>query len=145
MPVRTSHLRCSVSFVLGAILLAFAWSVAIPTFAAGPDGPPLLAAVPPMGWNDWDRYECGFTAETILANAQALAKTGLAARGYNTVTIDDCWMQKDRDSSGNLQADPHRFPQGIPAVAQAIHALGLNQAACRSSMPDNSWWPTPGF
>jgi alpha-galactosidase len=84
-----------------------------------------LASTPPMGWNDWAHYQCDFTAQTILDNAHALIKTGLASRGYNTVTIDDCWMQKDRDSKGNLQPDPKRFPQGMKPVAQAIHALGL--------------------
>lgn len=84
-----------------------------------------LAATPPMGWNDWAHYQCGFTAQTILANARALVRTGLAARGYNTVTIDDCWMQKDRDSQGNLQPDPQRFPDGMKPVVKAVHDLGL--------------------
>lgn len=83
------------------------------------------APTPPMGWNDWARYQCNFTARTILDNAEALVKTGLAARGYNTVTIDDCWMTKDRDAQGNLQADPQRFPHGMKPVAAAIHGLGL--------------------
>jgi alpha-galactosidase len=78
-----------------------------------------------MGWNDWAHYQCDFTASTILANARALVRTGLAARGYDTVTIDDCWMLKDRDSRGNLQPDPRRFPHGMRPVAAAIHALGL--------------------
>ncbi|MGC8548053.1 MAG: ricin-type beta-trefoil lectin domain protein [Acidobacteriaceae bacterium] len=84
-----------------------------------------LAATPPMGWNDWAHYQCDYTAQTILDNARELVKTGLGARGYNTVTIDDCWMQKTRDSHGNLQPDPARFPHGMRPVAQAIHALGL--------------------
>jgi alpha-galactosidase len=84
-----------------------------------------LASTPPMGWNDWAHYQCGYTAQTILDNARALVSTGLAARGYNTVTIDDCWMQKDRDARGDLQADPQRFPHGMKPVAGAIHKLGL--------------------
>ena len=40
-----------------------------------------LAATPPMGWNDWAHYQCDFTAGTILANAHALVRTGLAGRG----------------------------------------------------------------
>lgn len=62
---------------------------------------------------------------TILSNARALVKTGLAKRGYDTVTIDDCWMQKTRDSHGNLQVDPERFPHGMKAVADTVHKLGL--------------------
>jgi alpha-galactosidase len=84
-----------------------------------------LAMTPPMGWNDWAHYQCGFTAQTIMANARALVRTGLAARGYDTVTIDDCWMLKGRNGHGDLQADPRRFPDGMGAVAAAIHALGL--------------------
>lgn len=84
-----------------------------------------LALTPPMGWNDWAHYQCGFNAQTILDNATALVKTGLAARGYNTVTIDDCWMLKTRDAQGNLQPDPERFPHGMKPVADAIHHLGL--------------------
>ena len=89
-----------------------------------PDKKPL-AATPPMGWNDWAHYQCGYTAQTILDNAHALVSTGLAALGYDTVTIDDCWMQKDRDASGNLQVDPQRFPNGMKPVADEIHKLGL--------------------
>lgn len=84
-----------------------------------------LAPTPPMGWNDWAHYQCDYTAKTILANAKALVRTGLAARGYDTVTIDDCWMLKTRDSHGDLQADPRLFPNGMRPVATAIHALGL--------------------
>lgn len=84
-----------------------------------------LALTPPMGWNDWAHYQCDFTADDILANARALVKTGLLSHGYNTVTIDDCWMQKDRDNAGNLQVDPKRFPRGMKTVADAVHGLGL--------------------
>jgi alpha-galactosidase len=49
----------------------------------------------------------------------------LAAKGYNTVTTDDCWMQAGRDADGNLQADPSRFPDGMAYVGQQLHALGL--------------------
>lgn len=92
---------------------------------AGPCFGQKLAVVPPMGWNDWAHYQCHYDHMTIVSNAQALVKTGLAKRGYNTVTIDDCWMQKDRDSDGNLQPDPTRFPHGIKPVADAVHGLGL--------------------
>lgn len=84
-----------------------------------------LAEAPPMGWNDWAQYQCRYTAKTILANARALVSTGLAARGYVTVTIDDCWMARKRDAAGNLQPNMKRFPHGIKTVADSIHAMGL--------------------
>lgn len=84
-----------------------------------------MAERPPMGWNDWAHYRCGFTAQTILDNAKALVNSGLSSLGYDTVTVDDCWMQKERDAAGNLQPDPERFPQGVKPVADAVHAMGL--------------------
>ena len=106
-------------------LIPFLCAMAVPCFAQSNAGSQTLAVRPPMGWNDWAHYQCGYNAETIVSNARALVNTGLAARGYKTVTIDDCWMQKDRDAAGNLQADPQRFPQGIAAVARAVHVLDL--------------------
>jgi alpha-galactosidase len=116
-------IRNSWFFRYAPLLLIF--GMVLKCVPAGADGAQRLAVTPPMGWNDWAHYQCNFTAQTIVANANALVKTGLAARGYNTVTIDDCWMQKSRDSQGNLQVDPKRFPQGIKPVADAVHALGL--------------------
>jgi alpha-galactosidase len=113
--------------LLGAVL-ALAAVAGANGFATQADAAPAgsaLAATPPMGWNDWAHYECRFNAQTILDNAKALVKTGLAARGYNTVTIDDCWMRKARDAHGNLQPDTARFPQGMAAVAKAVHGMGL--------------------
>ena len=107
------------------LMLACISGAAVSAFPASSGSLKMLASTPPMGWNDWAHYQCGYTAKTILSNARALVATGLAARGYNTVTIDDCWMQKERDSSGNLQPNPKKFPHGMKAVADAVHALGL--------------------
>ncbi len=118
-------LRPLAPFLSAALLAAFVCAPPIPALAAPLAHSARLAPTPPMGWNDWAHYQCGYTAQTILDNAHSLVTSGLAAAGYNTVTIDDCWMQKDRDASGNLQADAQRFPQGMRPVAQAVHALGL--------------------
>ncbi len=109
-----------------ALLFVFAWLMVLDSGCADPASSIRpLASVPPMGWNDWAHYQCGYTEQTILDNANQLATTGLAALGYNTVTIDDCWMLKTRDAQGNLQADPVRFPQGMKPLADGIHRLGL--------------------
>ena len=78
-----------------------------------------------MGWNDWAHYQCGETEQTIEQNAQALVTSGLAAAGYNTVTVDDCWMASTRDAGGDLQANPTSFPDGMAALGTYIHGLGL--------------------
>ncbi|MCL2551724.1 MAG: NEW3 domain-containing protein [Actinomycetia bacterium] len=78
-----------------------------------------------MGWNDWSYYQCNIDEDTILGNARALVDTGLAAKGYDTVTTDDCWMTHSRDSAGNLVSDPVKFPHGMDWVGSQLHAMGL--------------------
>ncbi|MGW4897807.1 hypothetical protein ACWEQL_37005 [Kitasatospora sp. NPDC004240] len=41
------------------------------------------------------------------------------------MNIDDCWTAPSRDAAGNLVPDPVKFPNGIAAVADHVHALGL--------------------
>ncbi|MFC0436717.1 ricin-type beta-trefoil lectin domain protein [Kutzneria buriramensis] len=106
------------------LLLAAVTAASLLTPVTATAAPPL-AATPPMGWNDWAHYQCDFTEQTILSNADALVATGLAAKGYDTVTIDDCWMAKSRDSSGNLVADKTKFPDGMAYVGQYLHNHGL--------------------
>ncbi|MGA9060404.1 MAG: ricin-type beta-trefoil lectin domain protein [Terracidiphilus sp.] len=114
------------SAALLPLLVVLLWSMGAPgAWAAPANSSQPLAQVPPMGWNDWAHYQCDFTEQAILENAKLLVTTGFAAHGYNTVTIDDCWMAKSRDAQGNLQADSERFPRGMKPVADAIHGMGL--------------------
>ncbi|QMU71074.1 ricin-type beta-trefoil lectin domain protein [Streptacidiphilus sp. P02-A3a] len=99
-------------------------SASASTTATSGDGA-ALAVTPPMGWNDWAHYQCGYNESTILQNARALVSSGLAAKGYNTVTIDDCWMESSRDSAGDLVANPTLFPDGMAYVGAQLHSMGL--------------------
>lgn len=83
------------------------------------------ATRPPMGWNDWYQDRCAVTESEILKNARELVSTGLAADGYDTVVIDDCWMAAKRSATGALLADTKTFPDGIPYLANVVHSLGL--------------------
>ena len=84
-----------------------------------------LAPTPPMGWNDWYSVYCGVNAQLVEQTAQEMVANGMKAAGYDYVNIDDCWMATSRDPSGNLVADPTRFPGGIKPVADYVHSLGL--------------------
>ncbi|MFF2250595.1 NEW3 domain-containing protein [Streptomyces sp. NPDC058142] len=86
---------------------------------------PNLAPTPPMGWNNWSYYGCDISEETVLANARALVSSGLAAKGYDTVTTDDCWMTHTRDADGDLVPDPTRFPHGMAYIGEQLHTMGL--------------------
>lgn len=83
-----------------------------------------LAVTPPMGWNSWNHFACNVSASLIERQADAMVASGMKAAGYQYVIIDDCW-QVARDANGNIVADPKRFPEGIGAVADYVHAKGL--------------------
>lgn len=46
---------------------------------------------PPMGWNPWNKYGCQINETLIMATADTLVESGLAAAGYVYLNIDDCW------------------------------------------------------
>jgi alpha-galactosidase len=84
-----------------------------------------LALTPPMGYNNWSYFQCNINEGLILSQAKALVSTGLAKKGYDTITIDDCWMAKKRNADGTLAADLQKFPHGMAWMGQQVHALGL--------------------
>jgi alpha-galactosidase len=83
-----------------------------------------LARTPPMGWNSWNKFACNVSEHLIKEIADAMVATGMKKAGYQYVNIDDCW-QVSRDSAGNIVADPVRFPGGMKALADYVHAKGL--------------------
>ncbi|HVY73792.1 MAG TPA: glycoside hydrolase family 27 protein [Puia sp.] len=84
-----------------------------------------LAQTPPMGWNSWNKFACdGVNEQVIRETADAMVSSGMKDAGYEYVVIDDCW-QIDRDSLGNIIADPKKFPSGIKALADYVHSKGL--------------------
>ncbi|OQR63396.1 alpha-galactosidase [Streptomyces maremycinicus] len=84
-----------------------------------------LGLTPQMGWNSWNAYHCDIDENKIKSAADHLVSTGLRDAGYTYVNIDDCWQRATRDGDGNLVADPDRFPAGINALADYVHAKGL--------------------
>lgn len=110
------------------MLLGTAVVLAFSTVGVGPaDGRTSgrLASTPPMGWNSYYQYGCRIDERIVHGIADAMVSSGMSARGYRYVTVDDCWMAFERDAQGNLQADRIRFPSGIKALARYVHARGL--------------------
>jgi alpha-galactosidase len=85
---------------------------------------PDLAATPPMGWNSWNKFGCNVNEAIVRRQADAMAASGMKDAGYRYIVIDDCW-QKSRDPEGNIEPDGERFPSGIKALADYVHAKGL--------------------
>jgi alpha-galactosidase len=103
-------------FVLGAALFT-------PASARGLDNG--VARTPPMGWNSWNKFACKDVSETVVrAQADAMVSSGMKAAGYQYIVIDDCW-QVGRDASGNILADPQKYPSAIKALADYVHSKGL--------------------
>ena len=56
--------------------------------------------------------------------ADIMVSEGYKDVGYEYVTIDDCWLAKERDNkTGRLQPDPTRFPHGIKYLAHYVSNL----------------------
>ncbi|HEX4602161.1 MAG TPA: glycoside hydrolase family 27 protein [Gemmatimonadales bacterium] len=83
-----------------------------------------LARTPPMGWNSWNHFGCDVSERLIRETADAMVTSGLRDAGYRYVVIDDCW-QVAREADGTIVADSTRFPHGITALADYVHAQGL--------------------
>jgi alpha-galactosidase len=86
---------------------------------------PDLAATPPMGWNSWNTFATHINEALIRDIADAFVDLGLKEAGYEYIVLDDGWMAPERDANGQLVADPEKFPGGMKALADYIHARGL--------------------
>ena len=83
-----------------------------------------VGQTPPLGWNSWNKFGCNVSEQLIRETADAMVASGLRDAGYRYVNIDDCW-QGGRDEHGDLYPDAKRFPSGIKALADKLHAQGL--------------------
>ncbi|RDL35363.1 uncharacterized protein BP5553_07294 [Venustampulla echinocandica] len=85
-----------------------------------------LARTPQMGWNNWNALACNVSEDLLLQTAKLIVNYGLKDLGYQYVVLDDCWSAGRNASNNNsLLADLKKFPRGMAAVADDMHALGL--------------------
>mmetsp|Transcript_12440 Transcript_12440/g.40711 ORF Transcript_12440/g.40711 Transcript_12440/m.40711 type:complete len:431 (+) Transcript_12440:235-1527(+) len=86
------------------------------------------AGKPLLGWQTWCAVgKCGTdvcTDSQIRESAKALVDTGLAAKGFEWVVLDDCW-HPTRDDDGTLVPQKASFPQGMAPLSAYVHSLGL--------------------
>lgn len=104
--------------VLLAVLLA-------PSFArAQVNG---LGDRPYMGWSSWSEEvlhgQSWLTESQIKTQSDALFFSGLEDHGYNYINIDSGW-QGSWDSNGRPLPSSSRFPDGMAATIDYIHANG---------------------
>lgn len=85
----------------------------------------MVVLTPPLGWNTWNTFGCEINEKLILESARIMIDSGLRDAGYEYVVLDDGWQLRQRDENGRLVADPEKFPRGIKALADDLHAMGL--------------------
>ncbi|KAG0375882.1 hypothetical protein BGX24_008543 [Mortierella sp. AD032] len=79
-----------------------------------------------MGFNNWARYECDLDQKLFTETADWMLNHGLLKAGYDTVTVDDCWMTMDRDPvTSNLVVNTTLFPQGMLWLGKYFHDRGF--------------------
>lgn len=86
---------------------------------------PDLAQTPPMGWNSWNTFAGNINEQVVRETAEAMIRNGMRDAGYTYIVIDDTWSLKQRDEQGNLVADPAKFPSGMKALGDWLHANGF--------------------
>src|SRR5262249_33373428 len=95
-------------------------------------GEGMLAQTPPMGWNSWNVWARAVDAEKVRAAADWMAKSGLAAHGYQYINIDDTW-EGTRGANGEIQTNS-KFPDMKP-LADYVHGKGLKLGIYSSPGP----------
>ena len=94
----------------------------------------LLAPTPPMGWMTWNLFKGNISDSLIREMADAMVESGLADAGYRYIFIDDLW-QGGRDRFNNIIPDPEKFPHGIKALADYVHAKRLKLGIYSDAAP----------
>lgn len=85
-----------------------------------------LLPAPPMGFNNWARFECDLNETLFTDTAKSMVSRGLLDAGYNRLNLDDCWMAHDRAADGSLQWNSTMFPNGIPWLAKFAKQQGFH-------------------
>lgn len=91
---------------------------------------------PLMGWSSWNTYGLDISEQLIKEQADAMVSTGLKDAGYKFINIDDGFWN-GRAEDGTLIIDTVKFPNGMRAVSDYIHGLGL-KAGIYSDAGDNT-------
>jgi hypothetical protein len=91
------------------------------------------AQLPPMGWSTWNAFATDIDEDKIIGSAQRIVDTGLAAKGYRYINIDDGWALKRRMPDGHMIIRADKFPSSraggdtpsFKPFTDKLHAMGL--------------------
>lgn len=91
-----------------------------------------LALTPPMGWNSWNVWGLSVDDAKVRAAADAMVSSGLAAKGFSYINIDDGW-EDSRAPDGKILPN-EKFPD-MKALADYVHSKGLKLGIYSSPGP----------
>lgn len=101
-----------------------------------------LALTPQMGWNSWNAYGMANDAKRTRAAADAMVNSGLAAKGFMYINIDDGW-QNGRNANGEIKTTD-KFGD-MKAIADYVHSHGLRFGVYSSPGPKTCGGHTGSF
>jgi alpha-galactosidase len=96
--------------------------------------PPVDPGSPVTGFDPYNTFGTTIDQGLIADVVTAMARNGMRAAGYRYVILDDGW-QGDRAGSGQITANPVRFPCGIQRLAAFVHAEGFRFGLYTSAAP----------
>jgi hypothetical protein len=83
----------------------------------------------------WVRFRCNINCvedpenciseKLFMGIADTMVRDGWRDAGYEYVSLDDCWQSSERAADGSIQPNATRFPSGMKALGDYIHARGL--------------------
>jgi len=100
-----------------------------------------VGKLPPMGFNGWNAFQCNVDEALILQTAQQMKDLGLLAAGYNWINLDDCYASKNRSASGEIVADPVKWPSGMASLTTRVKKLGFKMGI----YSDAGWFTCGGY
>jgi len=102
------------------------------------------AQLPPMGWNSWNAFALDISEAKLLGSAQIIASSGLLAKGYRYIDLDEGWWAR-RGADGRMVIRTDKFPSALlpdgrtsfRPLTDKLHGMGF-KAGIYSDIGRNS-------
>lgn len=108
-----------------------------------------VGKLPVMGYDTYNAFNGDYDGQIALEQVQAMSRLGLVDLGYNTVRseslhatcllivikfiLDDYYSNINRSSTGELEANSTRFPDGMVAWTNSVTAYNISVSAYSSN------------
>ena len=84
-----------------------------------------MSNILPIGISLTRTFGKNVSEETVMTAADAMISRGFKDAGYEYLIVGDGFLKSRRDGNGDLVCDTEKFPNGVKALADGIHARGL--------------------